>query len=340
MNARRGFTLIELLVVIAIIAILIGLLLPAVQKVREAANKTRCQNNLKQIALGCHNYNDAIGRLPVAVMMRSSVVNPADYNQNFGPNWAVLILPYIEQGNLYNQVSQSITDYMATGSTAWRAVGTQDVKIYRCPSDPFGEVKCTRIPFNGNPWARGNYGANSGTGMFWIGAPEGGITTSSGLMTESSWSISGYYPPPTVSGGGLMTVNSSATVATIPDGSSNTVMIDELRVGTSANDIRGTWAFGQTGASIIAASGRLDSPGPNISPTGYDDIQGGTDNPQDGMGCCSGCGSWQVTAKSKHVQGVQAAMGDGSVKFIRNGISTTVYLLIHSRNDGQVIPDY
>src|SRR5215470_13063319 len=95
---RAGFTLIELLVVIAIIAILIALLVPAVQKVRVAAQRTQCQNNLHQLAVGCHNYHDAKKRFPPAVLMQSGIepTCPAG-NENFGPNWIVLILPYIEQ---------------------------------------------------------------------------------------------------------------------------------------------------------------------------------------------------------------------------------------------------
>src|SRR5262249_14273905 len=111
-HVRPAFTLIELLVVIAIIAILIGLLLPAVQKVREAAARTKCQNNAKQLGLGLLNYESAYGRLPPASQMPyvydakngMSLKLRTKFGQNpFGPNWAIIILPYIEQDNLYKQ---------------------------------------------------------------------------------------------------------------------------------------------------------------------------------------------------------------------------------------------
>src|SRR5262245_66582446 len=100
----RGFTLIELLVVIAIIAILIGLLLPAIQKVREAAARTQCQNNFKQLGLAAHNYHDTNGKLPYAAYIGGGAAN---WNNRLmeGPTWAVMILPFIEQDNLYKQVS-------------------------------------------------------------------------------------------------------------------------------------------------------------------------------------------------------------------------------------------
>jgi prepilin-type N-terminal cleavage/methylation domain-containing protein/prepilin-type processing-associated H-X9-DG protein len=337
---RRAFTLIELLVVIAIIAILIGLLLPAVQKIREAANRMKCSNNMKQLGLAAHNYHDTNGTLPPCVLMNTQVSNPADFNQNFGPNWAVLMLPFIEQDNLYKQYQTSITNYMTNGDSNWRNMRGTSVSILRCPSDTALNVPCARA---GGGWARGNYGANAGPGMFWIGASEGAITTGAGgLMMESGWGVSGYYAA-NVTGlpiGGVLTINTGISLAAITDGTSSTVMFDELRVGPSANDIRGTWAMGQAGASISAGNGRLDTPSPNVSLSGYDDIQGGDDRQDIGMGCCSGCGSWQVTAKSRHPGGVMVGFSDGSVRFVRNAVDSRTWFLLHSRNDGQIPADY
>ncbi|HEX3147529.1 MAG TPA: DUF1559 domain-containing protein [Gemmataceae bacterium] len=338
-RTRRGFTLIELLVVIAIIAILIGLLLPAVQKIREAANRMKCSNQLKQLGLAAHNYHDTTGRLPVCVQMNTSVGNPADFNQNFGPNWAVLMLPYIEQDNLFNQYANSINNYMTTGDNTWRGMRGNVIKTYQCPSDATNPAPCNRA---GGGWARGNYGANVGPGMFWIGANEGAITSNSGLMGESGWGISGYYASNVAGllGGGVFTINSGITLAQISDGTSSTVMFDELRIGPSANDLRGSWAMGQAGASISAGNGRLDTPSPNVSYSGYDDIQGGDDRPDIGMGCCSGCGSWQVSAKSRHPGGVNTGFADGSVKFVSNSVDSRTWFLLHSRNDGQIPANY
>src|SRR5438309_8180940 len=109
-SSRKGFTLIELLVVIAIIAILIALLVPAVQKVREAAARTQCTNNMKQLALACHAYHDAKKQLPPAVLVGRGI-GWNDEN-NIGPNWAILAMPYYDQGALYNQYSVSIQNYI------------------------------------------------------------------------------------------------------------------------------------------------------------------------------------------------------------------------------------
>lgn len=159
-GTASGFTLIELLVVIAIIAVLIALLVPAVQQVRRAADRTTCQNNLKQIGLACHNYHDTFKVLPPALQvanLKSPGANDAASayrSPGFGPNWAVFILPYLEQGDLYATVAASVTNFMPSNGVnqGWRAVRTASVPGFICPSDPVG----IQNPFslNGGNWVR------------------------------------------------------------------------------------------------------------------------------------------------------------------------------------------
>ena len=143
---RRGFTLIELLVVIAIISILIGLLLPAVQKIREAANRMKCSNNLKQIGLALHNYHDTQGAFPASGLRSTSAIA-----SNFSIH--ALILPYIEQDNLYKSINFSVpaADPLNDGPRA------TPVSLYVCPSDPMN-----RVPAG---WAGTSYRANNGVNV-------------------------------------------------------------------------------------------------------------------------------------------------------------------------------
>jgi prepilin-type N-terminal cleavage/methylation domain-containing protein len=336
---RRGFTLIELLVVIAIIAVLIGLLLPAVQKVREAAARMKCGNNMKQLALACHNFQDQNGALPASTLMHPGVGAIDDYNQNFGPNWVVLILPFIEQGNLFNQVAGSVAAYPTSGDSGWRSIRGTRLTVVLCPSDTGQDVPAAAA---GGGWARGNYGANEGPGMRWNGGLVGVANNTGGAWKDNNPNgfASEYYPAWTAGwgGSGALVVNAGTKLHLLTDGTSNTILIDELRVGWNANDIRGTWAMGQCGASISAGNGRIDTPTPNVSLSGWDDIQGCQDNPAIGMGCC-GCNSWQVTAKSRHSGGVVTGLADGSVRFVSNGVSQQTWFKLHSRNDGQPLGD-
>src|SRR5262245_37386705 len=154
-NATKGFTLIELLVVIAIIAVLIGLLLPAVQKVREAAARISCKNNLKQLGIGLHNFHLDRGRFPPAYEA---------VGLNSGPGWGTFILPYIEQAALGQQVPTGPPFWGASQAVSTPADGGQTpLKVFRCPSD----LGPARSSDQGN-FAVSNYRATGGTlTTFW-----------------------------------------------------------------------------------------------------------------------------------------------------------------------------
>jgi prepilin-type N-terminal cleavage/methylation domain-containing protein/prepilin-type processing-associated H-X9-DG protein len=214
--ARCGFTLIELLVVIAIIAILIALLLPAVQQAREAARRTQCKNNMKQIGLALHNYHDTFLVFPPGYVyvnengQSPEAINPQGWNW---VGWMVRVMPFVEQTALYNAIQAAgamdqnqnwmqiteFTDELATTPLA----------VYRCPTDTMGPVNTRR----GN-WGTSNYGCVNG-GDF--------------ARTDGN-------PPYT----GIMFVNSSVDIGDIADGTSNTAMVGEREITTPRKN-RGIW---------------------------------------------------------------------------------------------------
>jgi len=344
---RSGFTLVELLVVIAIIGVLMGLLLPAVQKVREAANRTRCANNLKQIGLAAHQYHDAHKQLPPAVEMwyAGQPNTPVDdVSYPFGPNWAVFLLPYLEQENLYQSVN--VQAYERDRDQGWRQLRGATIPTFLCPSDsgqdtPFagtatgdrrGSDGSGPLP-EGGGWARGNYGANAGTGRWGPGA--GG-----GYDRVEVPAGSGDY----VRSRPVMGINYGAAIpAGIPDGTSNTVLFNEVRIGLSELDRRGSWAMGFPGASVTVANATGDATKPNDSDDFADDIQGCEKfwykgiGSKDHMGCNWPYGTGQGQARSRHVGGVNSCFCDGSVRFVPNSIDQTVWAYLLSPVDGMPV---
>lgn len=242
MNRRRtGFTLIELLVVIAIIGLLMGLLLPAVQKVREAANRTSCENNLKQIGLALHLYHDAKGSFPAGYLYRAPVTSgsssapqvarighrppPDTFNQPNHPGWgwAALLLPYLEQDNLYRQIDLSLNVEGPSSIT----LRNFPLRIYTCPSDQFTGVFMVQTDKNKNV---GQGYTNSYAACF-------------------GWSD--LLPTHPEAGNGIFARNSKIRVADINDGTSNTIAVGER----CALFAQSPWAGVMTGGTTRTTPG-------------------------------------------------------------------------------------
>ena len=338
MNRRSGFTLIELLVVIAIIAILIGLLVPAVQKVREAAARTQCNNNLKQIGLALHNYHDANKALPFGK-------GPPYAGAPIYARWSVhsKILPYLEPDNLYKSLDFNfppntpgmagpVINFMPafTNPGGQNAMSSTQVPLFLCPSDPASIVT----------WmGQTNYVGSQGT-MYMCDGSEAAMST---------------VDPNDVVRAGVLYYQSKVRLTDIIDGTSNTALFSEhLRGGGSPNP-RAAMFIMQTQTSIDATFAECNKLDPQTATplsywqgaswsmgelccTLYNHVSTPNTNTCGGIGFAGGMQNMamSVPPSSGHSGGVNVLLGDGSVRFVANSVALTTWRSLGTRQLGEV----
>jgi prepilin-type N-terminal cleavage/methylation domain-containing protein/prepilin-type processing-associated H-X9-DG protein len=315
-SRRTGFTLIELLVVIAIIGILIALLLPAVQKIREAAARIQCQNNLHQIGLAMHNYHDANSTFPSG----HYVTGPTNGPYLYYANWAILLLPYVEQGPLYNQYDNTVPNTHARNVPVVQTY----VKIYTCPTDPNANRILTPESKNDGATPTVSYMTGSYRGMSGVSAT--GFDQWAGYPTEivvNQRVNAGYR--------GVLHTDGPATGLTaerltnISDGTSNTLVIGERT--TRTHPTRGT--FWADSFNLYSLGGAF-----NQSAALLDDYDACSRVASDIAQCKYGWGSTHTNG------GINFVFGDGSVHTIQRNIDMRIFLALATIANGEVIPDF
>jgi prepilin-type N-terminal cleavage/methylation domain-containing protein/prepilin-type processing-associated H-X9-DG protein len=292
----RGFTLIELLVVIAIIGVLIALLLPAVQAAREAARRAQCVNNLKQLALGLHNYHDTNGSFPMGTPFYKFNYAFTGPGYDDGQSLFISMLSFIEQPALFNSVNFSVNIYEFTNSTV-KAVSTSTLL---CPSDPAAAKRVV--------YPSGYYDAPSGQFIFCYTSYAG----CAGLWYHhADYSDASYATMPTLNGQdyGMFYALSSTKIADVTDGTSNTLMLSEHAVAPLDSSTAQNWHWwfdGYYGDTLfwtafpINPFRRLKTNASNVSTTN----------------------AYVSAASSMHPGGANFAFADGSVKFLKDTINT------------------
>jgi prepilin-type N-terminal cleavage/methylation domain-containing protein/prepilin-type processing-associated H-X9-DG protein len=343
-RTRRAFTLIELLVVIAIIAVLIGLLLPAVQKVREAAARMACQNNLKQLGLACHNYHDANGRLPPGRKSLGNAQGSAPL-ATFATDPIILnhhgllyLLPYIEQGALYSKfnlkaatgnlvASQPPLSYpMSPGSALSNpdaiasgnaALSANEIKILLCPSDGGDKTIAPGSAYYSPDLTAGKVTAIKTNYDF--------IAQADGVGRYNWWRNT------TLSARYIFGENSETTLPDIADGTTNTLLMGEQTLELF-NGVTSSWAYAGWVSVGIDPVGKwnVTFPAQGLNIWNYNNNTSPLNN-QVGRRA-----SW-YNAASLHTGGVNFVMADGSVRFIQQSIDIPNLSRLSRMADGEVI---
>ena len=329
---QTAFTLVELLVVIAIIGVLVALLLPAVQAAREAARRTQCQNNLRNIALAMLNYEESRKQFPQVAYIRKNRMDTILRDSRAWSNWAIEILPYLEQATLYDQFQFSYeSPLIRLTDLENRSQIRTELSVFLCPTDMglgnFYRGVTGALDASGNSplWARGNYALNAF--QYWPGSEPLKVSGEVGpdevepnVVTMLDFNI------------GMGNVGGpELKLAQIADGTSNTIMLAEMRVGLSQRDPRGVWALGVCGSNFHCrhASNRYGSSGVNPCGSGDDDVfatleiredVGAATLRQECMYPSDTPNSGQSSVRSLHPGGAFAAMVDGSVRFLNDFI--------------------
>lgn len=337
MRRRTAFTLIELLVVIAIIAILIALLLPAVQQAREAARRTTCKNNVKQLTLALHNYHDVYLRFPPGQVNNRAGApgtstgpensDGSNGSGNVGPGstWSLSILAQLEQGPMFNNFMKiagekpEVIDWLGNATYVNYPVGNSQLPAFTCPSSPMpgGELA------NGTGMehlGRGNYGACFGKGTYALASTDDSAV------------------------GGMFGINSNISMRDLTDGTSNTLCLAELMfshtldpngIDFPSKDVRGVWAYGAMGANTFSTQTQ-----PNAAVA--DRVWGCRNKPLERMPCVQSNAYWTLFAASRshHIGGVQVSMGDGGVRFVSENIDLRTWQNLGSRGGGETIGEF
>jgi prepilin-type N-terminal cleavage/methylation domain-containing protein len=319
---RRGFTLVELLVVIAIIGILIALLLPAVQAAREAARRSSCTNNLKQIGLALHNYYDTHKRFPPgAIYQLPTMPNPVTgRDANWGATWVVMILPFLEQTALSDQYDSRLPARTGNATTINNSVTRTILGALNCPSHP-------PVPLGGrltqdfDGFAKGNYAGSTGAGNMLNPTDFG------------DWRLRGVFSAVRQWG---------PDFAEIRDGTSNVIAVSEIVAVESNGDDRGAWGWctGPLFSGRATCGGtRIFTPNTTLfmdcSPYSWNNTTASVFNQRsnpDSTDIAAGVG-----ARGYHPGGVMSAVADGSVHFISETVDQTLYLNLLAIGDGNAV---